>query len=171
MKYHNIRSRILNMKQELSTTPGIPGTVNILLADDDVDDCYFFSRVLKSLPLQSQLTTVANGELLMTYLKKNYHNLPDLLFLDLNMPRKNGSECLLEIKKNEKLRHLPVIIYSTHLHEYDSDLFYNNGAHYYVRKSDMMELTKVLHRVLTTMLENKFDRPPKEKFMFTMETV
>jgi len=119
--------------------------------------------------MQSQLVTVEDGDLLMTYLFQNVKNLPDILFLDLNMPRKNGSECLSEIKQDKKLKHLPVIIYSTHLHEYNSDLFYNNGAHYYIRKTDMMELAKVLHGVLTYMIENKFARPVKEQFIFSMD--
>ncbi len=159
------------MKQERIVDPGVLKPLEILLADDDADDRFFFNRVLKSLPLQTNLVTAEDGELLMIYLLENVKNLPDILFLDLNMPRKNGAECLSEIKQDKKLKHLPVIIYSTHMHEYDNDLFYNKGAHYYIRKTDMMELAKTLHHVLTLMIENKFARPTKEKFIFKMEAV
>jgi DNA-binding NarL/FixJ family response regulator len=87
------------------------------------------------------------------------------------MPRKNGMECLSEIKQNEKLKELPVIIYSTHLHEKDAGLLYQNGAHYYIRKTDMIELTKILYHVLNRVVVNKFERPVLDKFIFTMETV
>ena|SRR5687767_8898046 len=142
--------------------------LHILLADDDRDDRFFFNKVLEILPVKTQLTTVEDGEKLMSYLSENSKNLPDVLFLDLNMPRKNGSECLLEIKQSEKLKSLPVIIYSTSMNEDVADLLYNNGAHYYIRKEDMVKLQKILHHVLTLLVENKFSRPSRAKFVLTM---
>ena len=65
--------------------------ISILLADDDADDRFFFGKALKELPISTELTTVEDGEKLMSYLLKNSEKLPDVLFLDLNMPRKNGS--------------------------------------------------------------------------------
>ena len=87
--------------------------LSILLADDDKDDRFFFSMALESLTVPTQLAIVLDGEKLMVYLDENSHQLPDVLFLDLNMPRKNGFECLNEIKQNNKLNELLVIIYST----------------------------------------------------------
>jgi CheY-like chemotaxis protein len=159
------------MKQNGNSPPQTHNPLNILLADDDIDDRYFFERVLKTLPVPTRLATVGDGEKLMTYLFENSEDLPDVLFLDLNMPKKNGSECLSEINHNEKLKRLPVIIYSTYMHEGDADLLYRNGAHYYIRKTDIIELAKVLYRVLNRMIVNKFVRPAKDKFIFTMETV
>ena len=141
--------------------------IHILLADDDTDDRFFFDKALKELPIPTDLSTVDDGEQLMTYLIKNSDNLPDVLFLDLNMPRKNGSECLSEIKRNEKLKQLPVIIYSTSLHEDVADLLYNNGANYYIRKTDIVELQKVLLQVLNMMIEKKFIRPARSKFILS----
>lgn len=142
--------------------------LHILLADDDKDDRFFFDKALTELEVPTHLTTVEDGEQLMTYLLKNSDQLPDVLFLDLNMPRKNGSECLLEIKNNEKLNHLPVIIYSTSLHEDVADRLYKDGAYYYIRKTDIIELQKVLLKVLTMIAEKKFVRPPKGKFILTL---
>ena len=70
----------------------------ILLADDDTDDCIFFKEALDELLLPTKLMTVHDGEQLMHLLANESTELPDVLFLDLNMPRKNGFECLEEIK-------------------------------------------------------------------------
>ena len=87
--------------------------LNILLADDDIDDCKFFSDALDALPVSTNLKTLNDGEQLMNYLFENSDSLPDVVFLDINMPRKNGLDCLLEIKTNSKLKDLPVVILST----------------------------------------------------------
>ena len=68
--------------------------LNLLLADDDIDDCSFFKEVLENLPISTHLTTVHDGEQLIQLLAKETIELPHVLFLDLNMPRKNGFECL-----------------------------------------------------------------------------
>ena len=158
------RQEIESIEKDLVHVPPF----HVLLADDDSDDRYFFEKVLSVLPIPTRLTTVADGEKLMTYLSENSEKLPDVLFLDLNMPRKNGSECLPEIKHNEKLKRLPVIIYSTSSPENVADLLYNNGAHYYVRKTDLKELQKVLYHVLTHLAENRFARPARENFILTL---
>jgi CheY-like chemotaxis protein len=146
----------------------MPEQLSLLLADDDMDDRFFFDKALKELPIMSELVTVEDGAALMDHLSKNASQLPDVLFLDLNMPRKNGSECLEEIKRNDLLKHLPVIIYSTSLHEDVADVLYKNGAHYYIRKSGMAELEKTLLNILTMMKEKKFERPPRNKFILSL---
>lgn len=78
--------------------------LNILLADDDSDDCLFFKEALRELLLSTNLTTVHDGEQLMQLLTNETNVLPHVLFLDLNMPRKNGFECLTEIKLSKKLK-------------------------------------------------------------------
>lgn len=148
------------MKTQTQHTP-----LQILLADDDPDDRFFFDLVLKDLPIPTQLITVEDGVQLMDYLIKHSARLPDVLFLDLNMPRKNGSECLTEIKGNTKLKDLPVIIYSTSLHEDVADILYKKGAHYYIRKTDMLELKKILNYTLQLMLKDNFTRPKRDKFI------
>jgi CheY-like chemotaxis protein len=87
--------------------------LNILLADDDIDDCSFFELALSELALPTHLITIYDGEELMKYLLKNKTHLPDILFLDLSMPRKNGFECLYDIKENKHLKKLPIVIFTT----------------------------------------------------------
>src|SRR5689334_12363186 len=113
--------------------------IQILLADDDKDDCFLFREALSELPIVTELSTVGDGEELMIYLSEHKNNLPDVLFLDLNMPRKNGFECLTEIKHNEETRDLTVIMFSTsyprdmHYEEDMIKLLYNIGAKDYIR--------------------------------------
>lgn len=140
--------------------------LHILLADDDRDDRFFFDEALKELTFATHLTTVENGQKLIDFLLKNTENLPDILFLDLNMPCKNGSECLSEIKSNERLKQLPVIIYSTSLHDEVADLLYRNGAHYYLQKCDFTELKKNLENLINVLIDNP-EQPTKNKFIAT----
>lgn len=142
--------------------------IHILLADDDMDDRFFFSDVVTRLKKPVNLTAVDDGERLMNYLNKHTQNLPQILFLDLNMPRKNGAECLVEIKKDPRLAGLPVVIYSTSLHEAVADELYISGAHYYVRKTNVAELKKMLEFFLSLIETNTFDRPGRDKFILRL---
>lgn len=103
----------------------------------------------------------------MEFLESNVsENLPDILFLDLNMPRKNGIECLTEIKQTEDLKDLPVIIFSTSLDMTIVDQMYEKGATYYIRKpGDFSKLKKVIGNALTVTAENNYKQPSKEHFI------
>jgi CheY-like chemotaxis protein len=142
--------------------------LSILLADDDKDDRLFFTMALEAVTVPTELVTVADGEKLMTYLIENAAQLPYVLFLDHNMPRKNGSECLAEIKQNPKLKMLPIVIYSTSLRAEIADVFYENGAHYYVKKCDYRQLIKIIGKVLT-LLAKDTSQPSRDNFILTAE--
>src|SRR5450432_3423091 len=143
--------------------------LKILLCDDDSDDCYFFSEALDTLPNSTQLTTVHNGEQLMQLLTKETNELPDVLFLDLNMPRKNGFECLLELKLHKKLKELPVIIFSTSYEHEVVNLLYKNGAQYFIRKpAEFSQLQKVIQRALTLISQENISQPTRENFVLTV---
>lgn len=143
-----------------------PGALNILLADDDKDDCLFFKEALEELPLLSHLTSVYDGEQLMQLLNKKTEQLPNVLFLDLNMPRKNGFNCLEEIKRDNKLKHLPVIILSTSFEERIADLLYKNGAHNFICKpADFNQLKKVINLALTLLEKSINSRPSRKEFL------
>ena len=143
--------------------------INILLADDDKDDIFFFARALKTASVPTKIVSVEDGEILLNYLLKNVAHLPDILFLDINMPRKNGLEALKEIKANIKLKAFPVIIYSTSLDEGVADVFYDHGAHYYVQKGDFNVLVEKLEFILSHFRDNNFKRPVREKFIFELK--
>ena len=131
--------------------------LNILLADDDTDDCIFFKEALQALPILTNLIAVHDGEELMKYLTEKSAQLPHVLFLDLNMPRKNGFECLSEIKHNEKLKDLPVIIFSTSNSQDKMNILFKNGADVYIRKpANFTQLIQVLHHAIPVATGNIF---------------
>jgi CheY-like chemotaxis protein len=144
--------------------------LNILLADDDKDDCDFFIDALEALPVSTTITTVHDGEELMKLLTNNALILPHVLFLDLNMPRKNGFECLYQIKQDIKLKTLPVVIFSTSFEQEVVNLLYNNGAQYFIRKPSEFELfKKIIHLTLTLINQDHVSQPGKEQFVLTVE--
>lgn len=144
--------------------------LHVLLADDDLDDRFFFDKALKTVPFKTHLEMFDNGETLLSYLFNNLENLPDVIFLDHNMPKMNGFECLSEIKNDPKLRKLPVIMYSTYLHEDVADILYNKGAYYYIRKTDFNALKEMLQYILTLVNEGKFVQPTRDAFILSMTT-
>lgn len=137
--------------------------IKVLLAEDDRYDRYVFEKAMRSIPLKSHITTVNEGEQLMNYLTNNTDNLPDVLFLDLSMPKKNGFECLFEIKENKKLMTLPVIILSTSYRKdsnYEQNLISTltkNGAMQYIRKPDNSEALKMVLRLALNKLIEKLN--------------
>lgn len=144
---------------------------NILLADDDMDDRFFFAKALKEITVATKLVTVNNGEQLMDYLNDNTEQLPHVLFLDLSMPRKTGFECLAEIKENEKLKSLPVVMYTTsYTRSIDFEDNLKNtlnrmGAQDYIRKpADFEVLKQVIHEALIKLIEEiEFDLQEKNR--------
>ncbi|MBO9583992.1 MAG: response regulator [Flavobacterium sp.] len=138
----------------------------LLLADDDEDDCLFFKEALDEIVISTTLSFVHDGVQLMNYLKTNDSNLPDILFLDLNMPLKNGLECLAEIKGNENLKNLPIIIFSTSLDGEIVDKLYQKGASFYIRKpGDFSKLKSVIEKALTIAPQNNFEQPERANFI------
>ncbi len=106
----------------------------LVLADDDEDDRDLFKDAINELPIPVEIKSLAGGESLMDYLLQPGEPLPDVVFLDLNMPRKNGFECLAEIQASEKLKKIPVIIFSTSFDETVVRQLYDAGAQYYMQK-------------------------------------
>jgi CheY-like chemotaxis protein len=135
--------------------------LRILLADDDEDDGMFFKQALEEIFVSAQLAIVTDGEKLMDYLIENEGHLPHALFLDINMPRKNGLECLTEIRQNEKLKSLPVIMYST-TNTWDTiNTLFRSGAHVYIHKpNDFAQLKQVIYNAIPLAIEKIFSNNP-----------
>jgi CheY-like chemotaxis protein len=142
---------------------------SVFLADDDQDDCFLFEEALGEIASSARLTMVHDGEQLMQLLAKR-KELPRFLFLDLNMPRKNGFECLTEIKQDDRLKELAVIIFSTSFQQDAADWLYKNGAQHYIRKpADFGELKKIIQQVLLSVdkVAGNLGQPTKENFVLT----
>lgn len=145
--------------------------INILLADDDDADCLLFKEALEELPVSARLTIVHDGEQLIEEISKKGNELPDVLFLDLNMPRKNGFASLELIKRSNELQDLPVVIYSTSSNEEMVKNVFRNAAHYYICKpNDFLQLKKVIYEALMLIMQ-KNNLPLKEKFMITGNSI
>jgi len=116
-------------------------TVTILMADDDEDDCMLAREALTESRLANDLYIVRDGEELMDYLYRrgqyanpNISPRPDLILLDLNMPKKDGREALREIKNNPELRRIPVVVLTTSKAEEDIYRSYDLGANSFIIK-------------------------------------
>ena len=118
--------------------------IHILLAEDDEADRLLFSETLDELEIKPILHTVNNGVELMAYLNKKNAQLPHIVFLDLNMPRKNGLECLKEIRNNDKLKSISIAIYSTSVNENDMDETFRYGANVYISKPNNINMLRQL---------------------------
>lgn len=128
----------------------------ILLAEDDADDRMLVQRVLENELEFNDVRSVWNGEELMDYLKRRgpfadpeTSPRPSLILLDLNMPRKDGREALVEIKSDPELRRIPIVVLTTSNSENDVEQSYSAGVNAYITKpprfSDMVAAFKALH--------------------------
>jgi CheY-like chemotaxis protein len=141
--------------------------INILLADDDREGHSFFCKAMETTIFNIQLININDGERLMSYLHKNSQQLPDVLFLHHDLPCDNVLNCLSEIKLHNKLKELPVIIYSTTLRKDVLDVLYNAGAHYYINIMDHLTFKKVVEGIFTQIREKKFFRPSRTEFILS----
>jgi CheY-like chemotaxis protein len=141
-------------------------TTYILLADDDEGDRLLFTEALEELQLNLKIDTVNNGMELMAYLTNTDAMLPQLIFLDLNMPRKNGIECLKEIRINKIFNDIFIAIYSTSNAEKDIEETFLNGANIYINKpADFTTLKKTLEKAVSSVLQYKNGQMNRDFFL------
>ncbi len=142
---------------------------NFFLADDDSDDRELFEDALMEISDTTvRLTKAVDGKDLMVKLADNYPPPPDVIFLDINMPFKNGFECLKEIRETESFKGIPVIIYSTSCEEEFINKVYKQGADYYICKpSNYATLRSVLFKALTIDWQNHPGQPSREQFILS----
>ncbi|KDN56073.1 response regulator [Flavobacterium seoulense] len=122
----------------------------ITLADDDEDDRMFFTEAFDELKINTIVNTVNDGVALMNFLQAPETILPNIIFLDLNMPLKSGIECLKEIKSNTRFNDIVIAIYSTSSSEDDIENTFVLGANIYIKKpNNFGKLKEVLSEVVT----------------------
>lgn len=127
----------------------------ILLVDNDKDDCFVFESALRQVDLSIKLVALNDGQEVLDYLNTET---PDLIFLDLKMPLKNGHECLRELQEHPSLRKIPVIIYSESDYSVDINVSYGLGATLYFPKPDTVNaLVKSLESILAMAWNNPSD--------------
>ena len=142
---------------------------HIILVDDDEDDRLFFTDAFEELKISTKIQTFKDGVELMDYLNSDEVVLPEILFLDLNMPKKNGIECLNEIKANSKFNNIAIAIYSTSSSEEHIEETFVKGANIYIKKpSDFNTLKKVLQDVVTINWQYQTSGLNKENFLLKL---
>lgn len=139
-------------------------TIAILIADDDAEDRMLIQEALDESRLKNHIQFVENGEELMDYLhnrgqfsdKEKYPN-PGLILLDLNMPKKDGREALKEIKSEEKLRMIPIVVLTTSKAEEDILKTYDLGVSSFITKpvtfSSLVDVMKTLSKYWFEIVE------------------
>lgn len=143
--------------------------IHIILADDDADDRMFFTEAFEELKMNTQVDTFNDGAYLMDYFNQDDCKIPSVLFLDLNMPRKNGMECLREIKANKRFNNMAVAIYSTSASEEDIENTFVEGANIYIKKpSDFKALKKILANVVTINWQYHSNGLNKDNFLMRL---
>lgn len=142
--------------------------LHIMLADDDEDDRSFFVEAFKEVKIKYTISTFNDGVELMEYFDEG-NPLPDIIFLDLNMPRKSGMECLKEIRRNKRLKDVSIAIYSTSSSEQDIEDTFISGANVYIKKpSDFTQLKKILSDVVHINWQYITDGLNKDSFILNL---
>lgn len=108
-----------------------------MIIDDDEDDRFFFKKVITKMS-DSSVCVEANGCADALSQLRNTEQLPHFIFLDVNMPCLDGRDCLKQLKADEKLKHIPVIMYSTSFSEESINEFRRLGASAYLNKPTNM---------------------------------
>ncbi len=125
--------------------------MTILYADDDADDCEIMAEALLQIDPSISFITASDGREALKVLD-HIGNLPDTVFLDVNMPVMDGRECLRAMKDNVRFRDIPVIIYSTTNNAREMDELYRMGAHGFIHKAwNFSEVQKALHGVIARL--------------------
>ena len=137
----------------------------LLLAEDDPDDQLLFKQALEDLTIREQPIIVFNGQQLVDYLKEAMV-LPDLLFLDINMPLKDGLTALQEIREMPRLAHLAVVVLSTTSDHDAVERSYELGASLYAVKPTGYELlVDLLRNILSLDVKGILKNRQRTRFL------
>ena len=131
----------------------------LFIIDDDEDDQLFLHEAMNDLKIPIDCYYANNGETALKQLKEEGIPVPDFIFLDLNMPKLNGKECLIEIKKMQRYLQVPIIIYSTSSHQKDKQEIMQLGADYFLTKpTRISELCTYLLDIFSTDWKNPVNK-------------
>jgi CheY-like chemotaxis protein len=129
-------------------------SIRILIAEDDDDDKLLIIKAFQKTLALENITCVSDGEELINYLLKTSNSedplfpIPDIILLDLNMPRKDGKTTLQEIKNHEEFRKIPVIIFTTSNLKEDVQMTYKLGTNSFITKpGNFKDLVKITQEI------------------------
>lgn len=140
--------------------------IHVLLIDDDVGDIELTRELIEQARLQVSFEAISDSQKAIDYLQKHspFENAirPDLILLDINMPRMNGHEVLAEIKKNNKLKSIPVVMLTTSGDNDDITKAYQNGANCYITKPTGLLKFKEVIKALDAFWLSVVKFPPRQ---------
>ena len=140
-----------------------------MLVDDDIDDREMFAEAAEELNMDLTVTCIERGRDLMKVLNDPARLVPDVIFLDLNMPDKTGRECLNEIRSSHQFKDIPVVIYSTSASQRDIDDTFNQGANLYVRKpAHFSDLKKIIATLSALNWEEHRPLMLRSRYLFSL---
>lgn len=120
----------------------------LMIVDDDLDDRLYFINAVKKIDASYKCLEATNGLQTFQILRKA-KQLPDFIFIDINMRLMNGLDCLEKLKEDEQLRNIPVIIYTSSEYQENSDYSRELGAAYFLTKP--MDITELPQLIITAM--------------------
>jgi len=127
----------------------------ILLVDDDADDRKYFMEAVYEIDPSIECLTAKDGQQALALLQESDGSLPDYIFLDLRIPKINGRQCLLRIKSDERLKSIPIIVYTTSRQVDESEELKNLGAVHFITKPTN---TDEIYYVISQTLEEQGNR-------------
>lgn len=136
---------------------------DILLAEDDQDDVEIFETALQQLKMPYVMRRADNGDVLFVLLKER---IPYILFLDIQMPCRDGVACIIDIRKNREYDKLPVVMYTSRMTDKIVEECFRNGANLYMTKTNTINaLVMKLRKVFSIDWSDYLHYPPQDHFV------
>ena len=150
----------------------VPHYLSILLVDDDADDHEFFLDAITKAKTNThvKIKTLKDGGEITRELMNGFGRLPDIIFLDINMPGKNGHQILEEIRRQKKLNDVAIAIFTTSSNDYDICKAHETGANLYIKKPDRLsELVAIIEKVFALNWKNHPPHSTIDKFVWAKQ--
>lgn len=142
--------------------------LKIFLAEDDIDDRSFFKDAFEEVKMKHILKIFEDGISLMDYLEREDAIIPDIIFMDINMPGLSGMECLKDIRTSQKLSEIVVAIYSTSASPSNIEDAFIEGANVYIKKPDEFSaLKKIISEITNISWQYITDGLNRQNFMLS----
>jgi CheY-like chemotaxis protein len=123
----------------------------VLIIDDDVDDIFFLTEAIHQIDDTIQCYSALNGDQALKFLLNTNNPTPDFIFLDLNMPKVGGKQCLLRIKSLPDFRNIPIIVCTTSQNKTEVSELIESGAAYFLTKpTNQADLVKEIHPFISS---------------------
>ncbi len=144
--------------------------IKVILVDDDKDDIELFQEAFSSVKVKSTLSFFMDGAEAMDYFNSSESEIPQILFLDLNMPKIGGIEVLTKLRQMNRYKKMPIAIYSTSSDEADIEDTLGLGANIYIVKPNNFEkLKKAIDEILKIQWQYENDKLDLRNYLMVFD--